>query len=78
MIVVVVAAFAGSNVCKSQRTVAVSNLVLANVEALANDEKEERLYDTKRREEIEIWDDETGTYQKISVTICEGKGCLSC
>lgn len=37
MIVAVVAAFTGYNICQSHNTVALSDLALANVEALAND-----------------------------------------
>ena len=42
LIVAVVVTFAGYNIYQSQRTVTMSDLALANVEALANDESDSK------------------------------------
>lgn len=51
MIVVVVTAFAGYNICQSQNTVALSDLALANVEALADNEYDIAIWERYYRPE---------------------------
>lgn len=68
-----------TNLIGFQKFVPISDLVLANIEALAqDDEADEKRYDIRKEEEVEIWDDATETYKKVIVIICEGKGSLSC
>ena len=75
--VVAIAMISGNNVLNVQKTEALFDSVLSNVEALAVSE-EEHLYNEKNENTIEIWNKETGTFKKITVIECEGEGCLSC
>lgn len=77
--VLAIAAVAAFNVNLNAQEERLSNISLANLEALAQNENgEDRLYETKRTDIIEIWDDQSQTYKKVTVTICEGKGSLEC
>lgn len=77
-----VAAFAlvaGYTVYSTQQNTEMSDLALANVEALAqNESNPERTYETRTEDSIEVWDETTGTYKKMITIVCEGIGSLSC
>ena len=75
--VIVIALVSGINVFNAQKSEVLSDTALANVEALAELEGE-RKYAIKNEDTVEIWDDKTATYKKITVIDCEGKGSLSC
>ena len=77
--VAAIVAVAGYNVYKSQSVMnGMSDFALANVEALAGSENEERGYETRVENTIEIWDDKTNEYHKIITIVCEGKGLFDC
>lgn len=77
-----IAALMGTGIYLAESTThqndGLSDINIANAEALADDEGEGRLYDVKVTKEMEIWDEENGIHQKIIVTTCEGKGVLEC
>ncbi len=75
--VAAIAMVSGINVFNAQKSEVLSDTALANVEALAELEGE-RKYAIKNEDTVEIWDDKTATYKKITVIDCEGKGSLSC
>ena len=54
-----------------------SDIQLANAEALADGESPRR-YAERTTHEMEIWDEESESYQKMIYTICTGKGELVC
>lgn len=54
-----------------------SDLALSNIEALAQDETA-HAYAERTEDSIEVWDDETQTYKKITTINCTGKGNLDC
>lgn len=62
----------GITVYHAQDKKTLSDLTLANVEALASNESQGMKYERKKNDITEIWDDATGTYKKVIVTICEG------
>lgn len=70
---------AGYSVYASQQEVEMSDLAMANVEALAqNESNPDRKYETQTKDSIEVWDETTGTYKKIVTIVCEGIGSISC
>lgn len=77
-----VAAFAlvaGYTVYSTQQNTEMSDLAMANVEALAqNESNPDRKYETQTKDSIEVWDETTGTYKKIVTIVCEGIGSISC
>lgn len=78
MLVAVFVAVAGYGVYTSQKTNNImSELMLANVEALANDELV-KTYETVKKDEIEIWDDNAGVYKKVVTIVCDDPGTASC
>lgn len=76
-VLLVIAAFTGYNVYQSQGSNALSDLILANQEVLAGEESE-CLYEEKEENSLEVWDDESQTYDKIVTINCKGKGSLKC
>ena len=77
-----VAAFAlvaGYTVYSTQQNTEMSDLAMANVEALAqNESNPDRKYETQTKDSIEVWDETTGTYKKKITIVCEGIGSISC
>lgn len=73
-------AFAGYNTLKSQDSgKALSDLIGANIEALASGETgSDHKYATREEKTVEIIDDATGTYQKLTVIDCQGDGSIVC
>ncbi len=63
---------------QSQKTEALFDLALENVEALAQSESQGMKYERQKQDITEIWDDASGTYKKVVITVCEGKGSLDC
>lgn len=80
--ILLVAAFmmaAGYSVYSSQQDAEMSDLALANVEALAqNESNSEQKYEIRKEDSLEVWDDRTGTFKKKISIECEGEGCLDC
>jgi anti-sigma regulatory factor (Ser/Thr protein kinase) len=74
--VLAIAAVAAWNVNLNSQNNDLSDISLANVEALA--EESSHKYETKKTDEIEVLDEATDTYKKVSVTVCEGTGIVDC
>lgn len=75
--VAAIALVSGINVFKAQKSDVLSDTVLANVEALAELEREHK-YETKDEQTMEIWDDKAAVYRKITIIVCDGVGSLFC
>lgn len=73
---------AGVTAYHAQDKETLSDLTLANIEALAGDESTTppvvTKYEIKKETSTEIWDDATQTYKKVVIIDCEGKGSLDC
>lgn len=70
---------AAYSVYSTQQNAEMSDLAMANVEALAqNESNPDRKYETQTKDSIEVWDETTGTYKKIVTIVCEGIGSISC
>ena len=63
----------GKKTCNSH-----SNLLMENVEALAQQPEANRLYAIVEKKSVEIIDDATGVQKKMIVIDCEGTGLLEC
>ena len=75
--VAAIALVSGINVFNAHKTETLSDVALANVEALAMDEGRHK-YEEKREDAIEIWDPENNVYKKVTTIVCEGVGSLDC
>ena len=71
-------AVAGYGVYANQTLDAMSDLALANVEALASDTEAITGYEIVKKDEIQIWDDKEHVYKKIITIVCEGAGAAPC
>lgn len=79
-IVAIFALVAGTNVYNALKPESMSDIALANVEALAGSEggSSDHRYETKHESSIEVWDEGSGTFKKMTTIQCEGRGCLDC
>jgi quinol monooxygenase YgiN len=59
------------------KTNSLSDLQLANAEALAQSEGS-HLYEIRSENSIEVWDDQAGIYRKIIIIDCQGSGSVNC
>lgn len=75
--VAVFIAVAGYGVYTNQTSAAISDLVLANVEALANDENDEGVAKVDKIKN-EYIDANTGEKRTVITIICDGTGPLDC
>lgn len=75
--VVAFALVAGYNVYCSQKFVEMSDVALANVEALAVGETGHQ-YEVRYERSVEVLDEATQTYKKVTIIECEGQGSLAC
>ncbi len=75
--VAVVATFAGYNLYQSQRMETMSDLMLANVEALADGESADD-YDRVDKITTDYTDPKTGKKRTVITIVCDGSGLLSC
>lgn len=71
-------AVAGYGVYTNQTSDAISDLVLANVDALASSNEADTGYETVRKDEIEVVDSATGIRKKMITFVCEGVGASPC
>lgn len=73
-------AFTGYNMMQAKNDKnTLSDLFTTNVEALAMGESGSgHKYETKEEKTIEVIDDKTGTYQKLTVIDCQGSGSMDC
>lgn len=71
------AALWGGMICTSTKG-DTSDIILANVEALSQNENPDHKYSTKTEDETTIHDDATGLYKTVKITICEGTGTMEC
>lgn len=80
LVIAVSVAFAGYNMMKSQNDgKKLSDLVSTNIEALAMGEgNSDHKYEIREEKTMEIIDDATGTYQKLTVIDCQGDGSITC
>jgi len=74
------ALFAGYSVYTSQKNTDLSALALDNIEAMAQTpgESGNQNYEIRDEKTVEIWDEKTDTYRKLTVIDCTGKGSLVC
>ncbi|MEL5893777.1 NVEALA domain-containing protein [Bacteroides sp. GD17] len=77
LMVAVVATFAGYNLYQSQRMETMSDLMLANVEALADNESADD-YDRVDKITTDYTDPKTGKKRTVITIVCDGSGLLSC
>ena len=75
--VAAIALVSSINVFNAQKSEKLFDMILANVDALAVLEDEHK-YIERKEDSMQVWDDNTKTYKKITVIICEGEGSLSC
>lgn len=69
---------AGYTTYSSQTKTQLSEVSLNNVEALANGEDGSHKYEIRDETTMEVLDDETHTYKKVTVIECDGTGDLEC
>ena len=77
VLAIAVVAASGYSVFAAQKEVSMSDIMLANVEALTTNEKPDG-YLIVNRNSIEVWDEETGTHKQVVTIVCEGVGASEC
>ncbi|MBP3788494.1 MAG: hypothetical protein J6I52_02630 [Prevotella sp.] len=73
---VAIATVVGKKICNFHSSH--SNLLMENVEALAQQPEANRLYAIVEKKSVEIIDEATGVQKKMVVIDCEGNGLLEC